>query len=103
METNYLTPGDSPNQRRRRKRLADAVAEDRDLALKQVQNEHATGALLAVTKEERLGALIIAVANRSNRVADLSTVLIAAARRGKDAVAISALANSHSPKKKNVK
>jgi len=73
------------------------------MAVKLLEGENATAALLAATKAARLGALIVAVANRIGRIGDLSTVLMAAARRDKDVIAVAALADSPSPRKDNVK
>ena len=103
MEPNETTLPDSPNARRPRTRLADAAAEDQMLAQKVVEEENATAALVAATKDERLGALIIAAANRIGRIRDLSTVLMAVARRDSDAIAMAALSDSLSPRMDNVK
>ena len=85
------TPADVPEPRGPRARLAEASSADEQTAV------------VADRKAQRLGALIVAAANRLGRISDLSTVLMAAARRDKDAIAMAALADSPSPRNDNVK
>jgi hypothetical protein len=91
MEPNEPTPADEPEPRGARARLANASSADERTAL------------VAERKALRIGALIVAAANRTGRISDLSTVLMAAARRDKDAIAMAALADSPSPSNDNVK
>lgn len=102
MEPNELAPHDEPEPGRRRARLADAAAEDRATAANLVETANVEDARVTARKAERLGAAIVAVANRLGRISDLSTVLMAAARRDKDAIAMAALADSPSPRNDNV-
>ncbi|MBK9409368.1 MAG: hypothetical protein IPN47_15230 [Gemmatimonadetes bacterium] len=81
----------TPALRGPRARLANASSADEQTAL------------VAERKAQRLGALIVAAASRLGRISDLSTVLMAAARRDKDAIAMAALADSPSPRNDNVK
>jgi hypothetical protein len=90
MDPNEPTPADDPALRGPRARLANASSADEQAAL------------VADRTVQSLGALIVAAANRIGRISDLSTVLMAAARRDKDAIAMAALADSPSPKNDNV-
>ena len=90
VDQNEPTPADNAELRGPRARLANASTADEQAAL------------VTDRKVQRLGALIVAAANRLGRISDLSTVLMAAARRDKDAIAMAALADSPSPKNANV-
>lgn len=90
MDPNESTPADDPELRGPRARLANASTADEQAAL------------VADRKAQRLGELIVAAAARLGRISDLSTVLMAAARRDKDAIAMAALADSPSTKNDNV-
>ena len=90
MDPNEATPADDPALRGPRARLANASIADEQAAL------------VADRKVQHLGALIVAAANRIGRISDLSTVLMASARRDNDAIAMAALADSPSTKNDNV-
>lgn len=83
--------------------VVGAAANDTRAAASMMEAERLVAKRATTRRQVRLGALIVAIVHRINRVADLSAVLMSAARKDADAIAVAALADSPKPKKRNVK
>jgi hypothetical protein len=87
---------------RMRNRLAECSARD---GLDDLTSADADAERLAreAAKADRIGSLILAAANRAGCLKDLSTVLVANARRRNDTFIVSALASQPRSNRNNAK
>ena len=102
MESNGVRTDDYELFERTRNRLAECSARD---GLDELTSSDADEERLAydAAKADRIGSLILAAANRAGRLKDLSTVLVANARRRNDTFLVSALASQPRSNRHNEK
>jgi len=102
MESNGVRTDDYALFERARNRLAECSARDGldDLTSSDADAERLTH---KAAKSHRIGSLILAAANRAGRLKDLSTVLVADARRRNDTFIVSALASQPRSNRHNEK
>lgn len=102
MESNGVQKDEYKLFERARSRLAECSARD---GLEELTSSNAEEERLAheAGSVERVGSLILAAANRAGRLKDLSTVLVANARRRNDTFLVSALASQPRASRNNEK